>query len=109
MVTAVGLSNLQYVDLNSSRNTFVLGVSLFVGLSFPKWMGQNDVINTGWVYIIFQGLKVWKSLKFCLTMAVLESSVSWSFMEFIYLLERWLKWLYRAEERKTDWNMETAK
>ena len=34
MITAVGLSNLQFVDLNSSRNLFVLGFSLFFGLVF---------------------------------------------------------------------------
>nr|KAG5698791.1 hypothetical protein BaRGS_032210 [Batillaria attramentaria] len=40
MVTAVGLSNLQYVDLSSTRNLFVLGVSLFLGLTVPKWVAQ---------------------------------------------------------------------
>lgn len=47
MITAVGLSNLQYVDLNSSRNIFILGLSLFFGLSFPKWISSNNAINTG--------------------------------------------------------------
>ncbi|XP_070209980.1 solute carrier family 23 member 1-like isoform X2 [Littorina saxatilis] len=50
MVTAVGISNLQYVDLNSSRNLFILGVSLFVGLSLPKWLSSPanaNVIDTG--------------------------------------------------------------
>ncbi|XP_060583753.1 solute carrier family 23 member 1-like isoform X3 [Ruditapes philippinarum] len=48
MITAVGLSNLQYVNLNSSRNIFILGVSLFFGLSFPKWIGSSPgAINTG--------------------------------------------------------------
>ena len=47
MVTAVGLSNLQFVDLNSSRNIFILGVSMFFGLSMPVWMQNNDVVNTG--------------------------------------------------------------
>lgn len=32
MIAAVGLSNLQYVSLNSSRNLFVLGFSIFFGL-----------------------------------------------------------------------------
>ena len=32
MIAAVGLSNLQFVDLNSSRNLFILGFSLFFGL-----------------------------------------------------------------------------
>ena len=47
MVTAVGIANLQYVDLNSSRNIFILGVSMFFGLSLPIWMQNHDVINTG--------------------------------------------------------------
>lgn len=38
MCTAVGLSTLQFVDLNSSRNLVVLGSSLFLGLSIPKWI-----------------------------------------------------------------------
>ena len=32
MITAVGLSNLQFVDLNSTRNLFVVGFSLFFAL-----------------------------------------------------------------------------
>ncbi|XP_063964543.1 solute carrier family 23 member 1-like [Lytechinus pictus] len=50
MVAAVGLSNLQFVDLNSSRNLFILGFSLFMGLCIPNWMksGNNDqYIKTG--------------------------------------------------------------
>lgn len=50
MVTAVGLSNLQFVQLNSPRNLFILGISIFFGLSLPVWMSQNEnkgAINTG--------------------------------------------------------------
>ena len=32
MVAAVGLSSLQFVDLNSTRNLFILGFSIFFGL-----------------------------------------------------------------------------
>ena len=32
MITAVGLSSLQFVNLNSTRNIFVLGFSIFFGL-----------------------------------------------------------------------------
>lgn len=35
LIAAVGLNNLQYVNLNNSRNLFILGLSLFGGLSFP--------------------------------------------------------------------------
>ena len=48
MVTAVGLSSLQFVDLNSSRNLFVTGFSIFIGLVVPKWISANGhVIDTG--------------------------------------------------------------
>jgi xanthine/uracil permease len=39
-IVAVGLSNLKYVDLDSSRNIFVVGVALFVGLAVPTYMGN---------------------------------------------------------------------
>ncbi len=35
LIAAVGLNNLQYVNLNNSRNLFILGLCLFGGLSFP--------------------------------------------------------------------------
>jgi len=41
MITAVGLSNLQFVDLNSSRNLFVLGFSIFFSLMLPEWIKSN--------------------------------------------------------------------
>ncbi|XP_063232307.1 solute carrier family 23 member 2 isoform X2 [Bacillus rossius redtenbacheri] len=41
MIAAFGLSALQYVDLNSSRNLYILGFSTFFGLVLPKWMEQN--------------------------------------------------------------------
>ena len=48
MISAVGISTLQFVDLNSTRNLFILGLSVFFGLSFPAWMNQNsDAIKTG--------------------------------------------------------------
>ncbi|XP_073077869.1 solute carrier family 23 member 1 isoform X4 [Manis javanica] len=48
MITAVGLSNLQFVDMNSSRNLFVLGFSMFFGLTLPNYLEANPgTINTG--------------------------------------------------------------
>ncbi|KAK7804340.1 hypothetical protein U0070_015641 [Myodes glareolus] len=48
MITAVGLSNLQFVDMNSSRNLFVLGFSMFFGLMLPNYLESNPgAINTG--------------------------------------------------------------
>ncbi|NWX28369.1 S23A1 protein, partial [Notiomystis cincta] len=48
MITAVGLSNLQFVDMNSSRNLFVLGFAMFFGLTLPNYLDSHPgTINTG--------------------------------------------------------------
>jgi len=39
-IVAVGVSNLRHVDLDSSRNTFIVGFALFVGLAIPAYMGN---------------------------------------------------------------------
>ncbi|KFQ48984.1 Solute carrier family 23 member 1, partial [Nestor notabilis] len=41
MITAVGLSNLQFVDMNSSRNLFVLGFAMFFGLTLPNYLDSH--------------------------------------------------------------------
>ncbi|NXN90812.1 S23A1 protein, partial [Rhinopomastus cyanomelas] len=48
MITAVGLSNLQFVDMNSSRNLFVLGFAMFFGLTLPNYLDSHPgAIKTG--------------------------------------------------------------
>ncbi|CAD6236875.1 GSCOCG00008275001-RA-CDS [Cotesia congregata] len=48
MIAAFGLSALQYINLNSARNLYILGFSIFFPLVLSKWMIQNsDVIKTG--------------------------------------------------------------
>lgn len=48
MITAVGISNLQYADMNSSRNLFIVGFSLVFGLAVPHYMESHmDAIKTG--------------------------------------------------------------
>ncbi|XP_064467307.1 solute carrier family 23 member 1-like [Ornithodoros turicata] len=48
MIAAVGLSIAQNVDLNSSRNLFVLGSSLFFGMMISNWTSQHpEAIQTG--------------------------------------------------------------
>lgn len=39
-IAAVGLSQLQFVDLDSNRNVFIVGFALFAGLSIPAYMGN---------------------------------------------------------------------
>ncbi|MCU4801276.1 solute carrier family 23 protein [Halobacteria archaeon HArc-gm2] len=50
-IVAVGLSNLRYVDLDSSRNVFVVGFALFVGLAVPEY-----VANVGSIGAFREGL-----------------------------------------------------
>lgn len=44
MIAAVGLSNLQFVDLNSARNLFILGFAFFMGLSVPEYFDANPIV-----------------------------------------------------------------
>ncbi|XP_047947848.1 nucleobase-ascorbate transporter 2 [Salvia hispanica] len=63
LVASVGLSFLQFTDMNSMRNLFIVGVSLFLGLSIPEYFREytsaalhgpahtkagwfNDLLNT---------------------------------------------------------------
>ena len=41
-IVAVGVANLRFVDLDSSRNVFVVGFALFVGLAVPAYMGNFE-------------------------------------------------------------------
>ena len=43
MIASVGLSNLQFVNLNSSRNLFIVGFAFFMGLSVPEYFIANPV------------------------------------------------------------------
>lgn len=56
MITAVGLSNLQFINLNSARNLFVVGFSLFMGISLPEYFENTpdgfaiiDKSSLGWL------------------------------------------------------------
>ncbi|XP_056373696.1 solute carrier family 23 member 1-like isoform X1 [Hyla sarda] len=48
VIAAVGMSNLQYADMNSSRNIFIVGFSIFCGLTIPNWVNNNTaLLETG--------------------------------------------------------------
>ena len=50
MIAAVGISNLQFADMNSSRNLFIVGFSIVFGLALPYYMENHpDAIATGMV------------------------------------------------------------
>ena len=57
MIAAVGLSNLQFVDLNSARNLFILGFAFFMGLSVPEYFSQHPMqFETNWLANIINTL-----------------------------------------------------
>lgn len=49
MIASVGLSNLQIVNLNNSRNLFIIGLAFFCGLSIPYHF--NPMLSAGAVPI----------------------------------------------------------
>ena len=57
-IVGVGLSNLKYVDLDSSRNIFVVGIAMFTGLAVPEYMrsvGGADALQQGLVEVFLFG------------------------------------------------------
>jgi nucleobase transporter 1/2 len=44
MIAAVGMSNLQFVDLNSARNLFIIGFAFFMGLSVPTYVAAHPLV-----------------------------------------------------------------
>lgn len=56
MVTSVGLSSLQFVNLSSGRNLCIIGLSLLLGLMIPSYLEKRKgVINTGIKHLIRNG------------------------------------------------------
>ena len=48
MIDAVGISNLQFADMNSSRNLFIVGFAIVFGLALPNYMKSHpNTIETG--------------------------------------------------------------
>lgn len=47
-VAAAGISQLQHIDLNSTRNLFVIGLSLMFGMALPLWLREHPkAIDSG--------------------------------------------------------------
>uniref|UniRef100_A0A3Q1EQ65 Solute carrier family 23 member 1-like n=1 Tax=Acanthochromis polyacanthus TaxID=80966 RepID=A0A3Q1EQ65_9TELE len=57
VISAAGISNLQYTDMNSSRNVFIFGFSVFSALVVPNWITKNPgYLETGRVKEVDQVL-----------------------------------------------------
>ncbi|XP_071815513.1 solute carrier family 23 member 2-like [Apostichopus japonicus] len=48
MISAIGLANFQHVNMESSRNILVVGISIFVAIGIPGYFDKNpEAVNTG--------------------------------------------------------------
>ena len=48
MIASVGISSLQFADMNSARNLFIVGFSIVFGLALPYYLYNNPgAIKTG--------------------------------------------------------------
>lgn len=59
MIASVGLSNLQFINLNSARNLFIVGFSFFMGLSLPEYFNATPIDlgeTLAWLSDIFNTL-----------------------------------------------------
>ncbi len=52
MIASVGLSNLQFINLNSARNLFIIGFAFFMGLSVPEYFNANPLqFSESWKWL----------------------------------------------------------
>ena len=48
IIVGVGISGLQFVNLDSCRNQFITGFSIFMGIALPDWVKKNNkMLATG--------------------------------------------------------------
>jgi len=77
MIAAVGLSNLQFVDLNSTRNLFILGFAFFMGLSIPEYFIQNPIqLEPIWIANIINTLGSTGMAVGALSALILDNTIS---------------------------------
>ena len=61
VLIGVMLSNLQFIDLGSTRNLAIIGMSMLLSIMFPYWIETTpDAIDTGMLTFCMRG-----SRKFC--------------------------------------------
>lgn len=94
MIASVGLSNLQIVNLNNSRNLFIIGISFFAGLSVPYHF--NPMLSAAAVPFPVAGVQ-----------AILTSGMSVTAILAI-LLDNLLPGATRAERGLEVWETEAS-
>lgn len=73
VVLSTGFSSFHLADIDSGRNVFIVGFSIFMALLLPRWLREAPVLlSTGgrrrrdgkrsWTELGKQGLEAWGSL-----------------------------------------------
>jgi nucleobase transporter 1/2 len=99
LIAAVGLSNLQYVNLNNARNLFVLGIALFSGLSFRAAFNANPI---SWGPIGTVAGTLGSIVQTILTTAMAVSAIV------ALIMDNWLPGATREERGLTYWDKEAT-
>jgi nucleobase transporter 1/2 len=62
IVSAVGISTLKFIDMDSTRNLTILGTALILGLMIPQYISNPEnaaLIDTGMLHVCSDYLKLY--------------------------------------------------
>ena len=97
LIAAVGLSNLQFVNMNNSRNLFIIGISFFAGLSVPAQFGASPIMWDGAVASVLGNI----------LQAILSTGMAVTAITGI-ILDNWLPGATTAERGLDQWEAEAS-
>jgi nucleobase transporter 1/2 len=105
MIASVGLSNLQIVNLNNSRNLFIIGISFFAGLSVPYHF--SSMLSAAAVPIDWSGAGVFFKVIGDILQAILTTGMAVTAILGI-ILDNLLPGASRAERGLEVWEKEAS-
>jgi xanthine/uracil permease len=105
MIASVGLSNLQIVNLNNSRNLFIIGISFFAGLSVPYHF--SSMLSANAVPIDWSGAGVFFKVIGDILQAILTTGMAVTAILGI-ILDNFLPGATRAERGLEVWEKEAS-
>lgn len=106
LVTAVGISFIQFTNHNSMRNLYILGLSLFLGISVPQYFNEFSAsaghgpvkTNAGWFNEILNSIFSSPPTVAMLVGTLLDNTLDWKNSG----LDRGLPWWVPFQNRNGD-------
>jgi solute carrier family 23 (nucleobase transporter), member 1 len=105
MIASVGLSNLQIVNMNNSRNLFIIGLSFFAGLSVPYHF--NPLLSASAVPVDWSGAGQFLAVLGNILQAILTTGMAVTAITGI-VLDNLLPGATRAERGLEAWEKEAS-